>query len=80
MEDTFKQFDILSDNKPATVDTLYSDDLLLLETLFERYGLKTVSEYSEAAKISRQQIYNQINNHKLPNIKLGNQTFIITNL
>lgn len=54
-----------------------SEELQLLEDLFNKYGLKTISEYSDETRINRQTLYNHINSGKIASIKLGKQTFIV---
>lgn len=58
----------------------YSEELEILEQLFKKYGLMTISDYSKKTGQSRQAIYDQLKKEKLPNIELSNKTFIISEL
>lgn len=54
----------------------YSDELSILEHLFKKYNLKTISDYSKENNINRQAIYNQIEKGQVMNIELTGITFI----
>ncbi len=64
-------------NVKTQVNMTYSEELSLLKSLFDKYGLKTISEYSTETNTPRQTIYNRINRGDIPSIELGGTTFII---
>jgi predicted DNA-binding protein YlxM (UPF0122 family) len=51
-------------------------EIMVLQHLFKKYNLKTISDHSKDNSISRQAVYNQIEKGHIMNIKIGNQTFV----
>lgn len=54
----------------------YSDELSIVQHLFKKYNLKTITDYAKENNISRQSIYNQIEKGQVMNIELTGITFI----
>lgn len=69
---------LLDDDALAKLDNIfYSKQIQILEYLFKKLELKTVTQFSKETLISRGKIYDQINSHQIPSVILGGQTFIV---
>lgn len=53
-----------------------SEEFEILKFLFEKYNLKTISDYSKDNNISRQSVYNQIEKGQIMSIELSGINFI----
>lgn len=68
--------------KQTKTETVYnvsnmSEELRLLSSLFDKYGLQSVTDYAKQKGETRQAIYKRISKGKQPYIELSGIKFII---
>ena len=54
------------------------DELQMIAKLFNKYGLKSITDFAKEKNLTRQTVYNRIEQGKQPSMILANQIFVIS--